>query len=359
MDESPLPAIGILCVGVAVLLAVAAWPEQPTASPAAGAIPMSILLALGTGIAFSARRHGKVERRMGAAIAGAGGMGIALMGAMSIMGSEATASGDWAAAGIALVGFLCVGIAAVDHRGIAPQGVLNASGFILRGLALVFAGYLVAGLVFALLIDGPATIGFTVPFLLEVALQPIALGLGFGLATVGFVISTGRGLDYLDFSRPSREQGFWIIGGSVAIIGAWLGMSLLFRLLDIDVARHAVGRDGDLIGGVVVLIALSLTIISVIGEELLFRNGLQKHLAERFPAWSAIIGTSLVFAIGHLTAYAGIAGFDVAASLAVVFVLSVIIGVTYERTENLIVPIAIHWIYNLVAYGIIYIQVIG
>lgn len=359
MDESPLPVVGILCAGLVVLLAVIAWPADPTASPAAGAVPGSILLAVGMAVAFSVRRHGRLERRLGASLAAAGGMGIALTGSMAYIGGETAGAEPWAAAAIAFTGFLGVGIAAADHQGIAPTGLVAGSGFVFRGLALVFAGYVVAGVVFALLIDGPAAVGTPLPFLAEVALRPIALGIGFGIATMGFVVLTDRGRSYIDLRRPTKRDGYWVLGGTAAVLAAWLGLSGLFALLDIDVARHAVGREGDLIGGGVVLVAIAFTLFSVIGEELLFRNGLQKHLTERFPAWSAIAATSLVFAVGHLTAYSGIDGFAVAASLGVVFVLSVIIGIAYDRTESLIVPVAIHWFYNLIAYAIIYSQTAG
>jgi len=90
-------------------------------------------------------------------------------------------------------------------------------------------------------------------------------------------------------------------------------------------------------------IILAVTVGAPIVEELVFRMGLQSALLRLFGnPWPAILLTSLAFAGLHssvLPAHAWHA-------LATLFVLSMCLGVAFERTGRLGVPIAMHIAFN-------------
>jgi membrane protease YdiL (CAAX protease family) len=88
-------------------------------------------------------------------------------------------------------------------------------------------------------------------------------------------------------------------------------------------------------GGIVLL-----AILAGIGEELLFRGVIQVWLAQRFPAWLAVAGASVLFGVGHWLSspYAALATL-IGAYLGLVFLLS----------GNLLAPIVAHAGYDVVA----------
>lgn len=86
-------------------------------------------------------------------------------------------------------------------------------------------------------------------------------------------------------------------------------------------------------------------------EELLFRNGLQKALTGRVGGPVAVLVTSLVFAALHWLSYASsaISALSLAIPLTIIFLTSVLLGLAYWKTENLLVPIAVHAAMNFIA----------
>ncbi len=82
-------------------------------------------------------------------------------------------------------------------------------------------------------------------------------------------------------------------------------------------------------------------IAAPIHEELLYRGFLQSA-AFRLTGrpWPSIIATSAVFALGHLSA--GVPSYAIAS----LFMLSLCLGFTFEKTRRIGVPIAMHMLFN-------------
>lgn len=87
---------------------------------------------------------------------------------------------------------------------------------------------------------------------------------------------------------------------------------------------------------------LILCILPALGEELVFRFGLQKHILSNssLGPTGAIILTSLVFSFIH---------FDTQGFLPR-FILSLIIGASYHLSRTLLVPVLFHLFNNYMAY---------
>jgi len=177
-----------------------------------------------------------------------------------------------------------------------------------------------------------------------------ALALGTLLAVRVYLVTTGRTTAYLDLDVPAGRQ----VALAVAAIPALFGLGALLGHLGVDPAEHgleAAVRDG----GLPVATAMAATSILVVGpaEELLYRNLVQKTLAERFSTPAAVAGASAVFAAVHTTAYWGGAVAPFVSALAVVFVLSVVLGTIYAATDRVAVPAIAHGGYDAVVFFLI------
>lgn len=92
--------------------------------------------------------------------------------------------------------------------------------------------------------------------------------------------------------------------------------------------------------------AIPVILIAIVGaplvEEMVFRAGVQSAILSAINnRWAAIVLTSLVFASIHLSAVP-------VYGLMPLFVLSVAMGLAYERTGRLGVPILMHAIFNAI-----------
>lgn len=93
---------------------------------------------------------------------------------------------------------------------------------------------------------------------------------------------------------------------------------------------------------------LPIIIIAPIGEELIFRNGIQKILAKRYNIHLAIIITAVFFALDHLYFTAT---FPI---LIRHFLAGITLGYCYHFSKTIIVPICVHLIFNtLILFSII------
>ena len=116
----------------------------------------------------------------------------------------------------------------------------------------------------------------------------------------------------------------------------WAPMRRLVSLAEAHLRPYLAGAST---GGIVLL-----SLMAGIGEEALFRGVIQAALAERLPGWIAVGIGALLFGAAHwLTlSYALLAG-----------VIGVYLGVVFLLTENLLIPIAAHGLYDVVALSVL------
>jgi len=103
------------------------------------------------------------------------------------------------------------------------------------------------------------------------------------------------------------------------------------------------------------LVPLSVLVIAP-GEEFLFRGVVQGRLREAFPARIAIPLTAALFALVHYFSLTGGSGGRLIA-IAILFLPSLVFGIAYERTQNLVVPILIHGSYNATLVLLLYVTI--
>ncbi|MFB6104826.1 MAG: lysostaphin resistance A-like protein [Halobacteriaceae archaeon] len=182
------------------------------------------------------------------------------------------------------------------------------------------------------------------------AINAAALALGTLLAVRVYLVATDRTATFLDMGRPTTRQA--ILG--VATIPVLFGVGMLLGELGISPAEHGL-EAAVRAGGLPVAVVLAVTSVLVVGpaEELLYRNLVQKTLAERFSTPAAIAGASAIFAAAHTTAYWGGDLGAFLSALGIVFALSAILGWVYAITDRVMVPAIAHGGYDAVVFLLI------
>lgn len=137
----------------------------------------------------------------------------------------------------------------------------------------------------------------------------------------------------------------YLVGGVLAALVAAVGLSILLAMLNLlpgsVIGETATTNPTYLLG----LAALSVVIVAPV-EEFVFRGVIQGRLRDQFGPVPAIVGASLLFGSMHLANYTGELAPIIAGAL-MIAVIGGIFGTIYERTENLVVPVLVHAIYNV------------
>lgn len=266
---------------------------------------------------------------------------------------------------LAVGGFLFVALLITDGSRRYATARLRDYGYEVARTDRPFAVYTAIGLSVLAFLIGQAVSIAALPFLgvdpNPVVLYPVLFVVqyaGFALVALGFLYATHRGLKYVDLSWPSVRNLGMIAGGVVASFGIWAAASVIITGLGLPATDHALFEPGE-DGSAQLLLILIPLVLFVNGpvEELLYRNVIQKYLAERFSTPIAVGTASAVFALAHVPAYftAGLGALSVTLSL--LFVVSCLWGLIYVRTESLLVVSVIHGLYNALLIAGLYVQV--
>jgi uncharacterized protein len=91
---------------------------------------------------------------------------------------------------------------------------------------------------------------------------------------------------------------------------------------------------------------ISITIISPILEELIFRGFLQNLFGQTFHPFGSISITSIIFALAHYDSELGCSNIAIIISL---MSLSYFLGMLYEKEKSLLAPISMHITFNTIS----------
>jgi membrane protease YdiL (CAAX protease family) len=192
---------------------------------------------------------------------------------------------------------------------------------------------------------------------LQVLVSTVLLqGVAFGGTALLYLRYRGNGLAFLRARVPTLRDIGWIVGGFAALLGLLALTQVVFTALGIQSAQNQIVELAS--GNPIVfllLVPLSFLLVGP-GEELLFRGLVQGTIAEALHPARAVVLASAIFALVH---YGSLAGSGKFAYLGVVFALALVLGATYELTDNLVVPALIHGAYNAVQFGIQYLAATG
>lgn len=307
--------------------------------------------------AFLARRHGFLERRVAGPIAAGSSLLVVFLSGFvltqGVLGSVVVPGLEWSVSLLFVAFFTAVttvGVGVADHAGISGDGLKRRAGVTLEMLILAAIG-LVSLAIARLFLELPVmlVVGEPTGFQREVV-GYLSYGVGLGAVTVGYLAFRERTLSFIDLERPTLRTVGWIVLGLVLIFGANLGISALMSVAGIEGSEHSTVQEVADNPDVLVVVIPAMVLLVGPFEELLYRNVIQKSLYDRFSRYGAVVVASVVFASVHILAYATAGAGRILASLSLLFVLSLVLGFVYERTENLLVPALVHGCYNAVVF---------
>jgi hypothetical protein len=181
-------------------------------------------------------------------------------------------------------------------------------------------------------------------------------GLGLGIVAAGYLALTGRA-DELRRGRSDAGRLRLVLASTAGLLLAWVLAVGGLTLLDVPFAGNSLIAQAErgLRGSLLLLAVLSLLVIAPT-EELLYRGAIQASLYDVTSRRAAVVLASVPFALAHVpTLYADTtAPSAVCLSLVAVFGLSLVFGWLYARTDDLLVPVAVHGAYNGVVFCLIY-----
>jgi membrane protease YdiL (CAAX protease family) len=154
--------------------------------------------------------------------------------------------------------------------------------------------------------------------------------------------------------RPSPRDLLAIVVGSVVLVVFMNAAELFVSSLGFQPAENAAvqsGRDNPELFLYYIPIVL---LLNSPAEELLFRGVVQGLLRRAYGVVPGILGAAAIFGLVHYSALvaAGSAG----AYIIIALGSGIILGVLYEYTENLLVPIVVHAVWNCLVYLTLYLQ---
>ena len=188
--------------------------------------------------------------------------------------------------------------------------------------------------------------------------------MGFFLVGAAYLWLTDRGWSFVDLSRPSLVDVAYVVGGTIATLGVLILAGIVAEVIGIEPTESQVVEfvEGD---PTMVLIMIAIVFLfNAPAEEFLFRNVIQKRLYLAFSRVGAIGVTSVIFALIHAPVFAldetgALASADaVFLSLTIIFLGSIVFGYIYAKTDNILVPIAAHALYNAVQFGLLYLELV-
>lgn len=166
-----------------------------------------------------------------------------------------------------------------------------------------------------------------------------------GLAGGGITILYGSIKPYLPLTQdwfkidPATSWWRWGIGGYFAAFPMVVGISLLNQQIwqgqggsNPILSIAAQNQDPTAL----LLIFITAAIAAPFFEETLFRGFLLPSLTRYMPAWGAILLSSLIFAVVHLSL----------SEVLPLMALAIVLGFVYTRTQNLLASMLLHSLWN-------------
>lgn len=158
-------------------------------------------------------------------------------------------------------------------------------------------------------------------------------------------------------SVPSSRELLFAAGGYVAALTLAVLGAVVVSTLGVETGTNQAAATGMENPGVLLLLVPASFLVIGPGEELLFRGVVQGRIREALGPVLGVGLASAIFAGIHYFALTGGTPAGNLVALAVLFFPSLVFGVAYEWTENVVVPALIHGAYNATLFAGLYFAV--
>lgn len=225
----------------------------------------------------------------------------------------------------------------------------------LNRLVEVFAVSLVAG-VAAAVAGGFVAVatGFDGASLLPFVGTYVFVYAALGATALVYALRYG-GLDFLDLTPPSLRDVRDALLALLGVVVAVLSVAGVAALAGFPVAHPA--AVGEPVAASLLLAAVPLSLVlGVPAQELLLRNVCQKRLDERFPAWVAVGGPSLLMVALTLAPFAGAPAVGLVVPALAVAVASNAVGLVYHRSGTLVSAWLLHAALTVTLLSVLYLD---
>lgn len=158
----------------------------------------------------------------------------------------------------------------------------------------------------------------------------------------------GSGLDIKKVKADLKDKSIWV----------WLLLPLVLNLIQIVIAKlflpeyitYELNRIEDYISKDKYLILVIQFFVLALGEEIAWRAFFQQQTSKVVPMLPVIVFSSLLFALGHYTdGDMLIVGYNIL----FIFVVSMVFGIIYKKTNNAWVSGIAHFIGNIITFFVI------
>jgi len=224
--------------------------------------------------------------------------------------------------------------------------------------ALVLFGALVAANIFIVLgtslLAGSGFTEASTPILFDVSTSALQF-LAFIGVSIWYLLWRADGL--VGLRLPTRSDLLLIVGGTVLLIAVMLSLEFVMDLLGFETAENVTVERGQANPELFLVLIPMQFLFTGPAEELLFRGVIQGLFRRAYGIMPGILIAGAIFSLFHIPALAG--GEGVAAVLVILFISGSLLGLLYEYSGNIIVPIIAHAIWNALVFANQYFQAVG
>ena len=162
--------------------------------------------------------------------------------------------------------------------------------------------------------------------------------------------------DLLHLERPSLRDLGWVVAALVALFVLFKALAVVLGALGIAPATNSAIESGRQNPRLLLYFVVVTIVFTAPAEEFLFRGLVQGLFRRAYGVVPGVIIASGVFGVAHYLALTG--GGSKVAYLAIAAVLGLVLGAVYEYTGNLLVPIAIHAVWNGRIYLVEWLEIV-
>lgn len=171
-------------------------------------------------------------------------------------------------------------------------------------------------------------------------------------------------INYIEYNplHNSKIKGImikYIVFGVMTLLFLNVFMNLIYTVFNIEVGVNIIIQNQGNLDSIYYLYLIPCMLF-IVGpaEEIMIRGIVQGEYRDKFGSNKSIVITSIIFASLHIfSVSSGI--LQTIPYIISTFVLSLILGYIYEKTENIIIPSITHGVYNALLVFSIYINQVG
>jgi len=160
---------------------------------------------------------------------------------------------------------------------------------------------------------------------------------------------------------PSLRDVGWTILGFVGLIVLLLLVTRIMSFLNINPAENAAITQGQQQPIYFLYLIPIAFLLNGPAEELLFRGLVQGLFRRAYGILPAVLFASALFGLVHIVALiqSNPSTIELISTLVVISVLGGVLGLVYEWSQNLVVPMVIHALFNAMQFGMQYLRTTG